>query len=88
MFNQAVSFLTDNQTAIAWGLFAVSSLSSSARGAIAATSEIMQKSVMTDEQALQKASDFMGSKLPIVPEIVRKWIIQILFSSLKKVVGK
>ena len=60
----------------------------SARGAIAAVNEIMQGSTMTEAQALQKASDLMGRWTPYIPDLVRKWIIQVAFDSMKKQAGK
>ncbi|MFA5114368.1 MAG: hypothetical protein WC529_08810 [Candidatus Margulisiibacteriota bacterium] len=71
------------------GVFLVLMLSSSARGAIAAVNDILKGGVgMTDEQALQKASDLMGKKLPYIPDALRKMIIQWLFDSMKNVVKK
>lgn len=56
----------------------------SARGAIATVNEIMANgSTMTNDQALQKASDLMGKWFPFLPELVRKWIIQTAFNSMK-----
>jgi hypothetical protein len=59
-------------------------LNSSARGAIATVAEILQKANLTNEEALQKASDLMGKSFPFIPDLVRKWIIQSLFNSMKK----
>jgi hypothetical protein len=67
----------------------ISMLSGSARGAIATVSEIGQNGIsLTDEQALQKASDIMGKWTPFIPDFVRKWIIQKLFDSMKQVANK
>lgn len=61
----------------------------SARGAIATVSEMGQAgSTMTNEEALQKASDIMGRWAPFIPDFVRKWIIQQAFNSMKKVASK
>ena len=58
----------------------------SARGSIAAVSETMQAGlILTNDQALQKASDIMGKWTPFLPEFVRKWLIQMAFDSMKKV---
>lgn len=57
----------------------------SARGAIATVNEIMAKGAdMTNDEALQKASDLMGKWIPYIPDFVRKWIIQQAFDSMKK----
>lgn len=64
-------------------------LSSSARGAIAAVNDILKHGTeMTDAEALQKASDLMGQKLGFIPDALRKIIIQFLFDSMKNVVKK
>jgi hypothetical protein len=56
----------------------------SAKGAIAVVSETMSKGItLTDEQALQQASDLMGQAWPFIPEMIRKWIIQKVFDSMK-----
>ncbi|OFY95232.1 MAG: hypothetical protein A2309_02885 [Bacteroidetes bacterium RIFOXYB2_FULL_35_7] len=69
-------------------VFAITAISSSARGAMAAVNEIMQAGTLTEEQALQKASDLMGKWYPYIPEVVRKYIIQNMFNSMKTVAKK
>lgn len=88
-----VKFLLSNMDTIKGiaelGIFLVLMLSSSARGAIAAVNDILSSGVsMTDEAALQKASDLMGKKLPYIPEGLRKMIIQFLFDNMKNALKK
>ncbi len=72
--------------AIVLGLFGVYG---SARGAVATVSEIMQKgTAMSDAYALQLASDYMGRYWPFIPDLVRKWIIQSAFDSMKRAIAK
>lgn len=71
------------------GIFVVGSINGSARGAIATVSEMGQAGVkLTNEEALQKASDIMGKYLPFIPDTavlpIRKWLIQKAFDSMKK----
>jgi hypothetical protein len=67
----------------------ISMLSGSARGAIATVSEVASAGVaLTDEQALQKASDMMGKYTPFIPDFVRKWMLQKCFDNMKNVANK
>lgn len=85
-----ITFLNNWKEAIALALFMVMAVNSQAKAAVAATNEIMQKSQMTDEAALELAATLLGrvSFLSWMPIGIRKWICQIVFDSIKKVAKK
>lgn len=93
---QIMKFITENKESIELAIAIlgiistwVSTLFSSARGAIALVNEIFLAGVnMSNEEALQKASDKMGTVTPYIPEFVRKWLIQIAFDNMKKALNK
>lgn len=90
---EVIKFLVGNidtiKTVAELVVFLILAMSNSARGSIAAVYEILKGGAdMTDEQALQKASDLMGKKFPFLPDGLRKMVIQWLFDNLKGTVKK
>ena len=57
---------------------------SSANKSIATVSEIMQKSQMTDADAMDKAVALFRKYFPFIPEIIARWLLQIVFDNIKK----
>jgi hypothetical protein len=86
-----INFLGNSKEVIALVLFVFMAINSQAKAAVAATSEIMQKSKsMTDEAALELAATLLGKLawLSWMPIGIRKWIVQMIFDGIKKVATK
>jgi hypothetical protein len=85
-----IEFLNAWKEVIALVVFALMALNAEAKGAIAVTNEIMQKSNMTDEAALELAAMLMGriKLLGLIPLSIRKWIIQTTFNAIKQLASK
>lgn len=85
-----IGFLNNWKEAIALALFVVMAVNAQAKAAVAATNEIMQKSQMDDEVALELAATLLGkiAWLAWMPIGIRKWICQVIFDGIKKVANK
>ena len=85
-----VNFLVNWKEVIALVLFVLITVNAQAKAAIAATSEIMQKSNMDNEAALELAATLLGriAILAWMPIGIRKWICQVVFDGIKKLANK
>lgn len=86
-----LGFLNSWKEVIAIVLFVIMAVNAQAKAAIAATSEIMQKSKdLTDETALELAATLLGkiAWLGWMPIAVRKFIVQTVFNAIKKLANK
>lgn len=93
---QVLAFLNTNKEALTLLVAIAGIVSTTISGfiavalrAIAIVNEIFLAGAdMTNEQALQKASDIAGKYVPFIPEVVRKWLLQIVFDSMKRTFNK
>jgi len=85
-----IDFMIAWKEVIALVLFVIMFVNAEAKAAVATVNEIMQKSQMSDELALELGAKLLGkiAFLKWMPMGIRKFLVQMAFNSIKKLANK